>query len=330
MSRLPDDLRNALAELTEGRGRNDLTKRSQAISAAYRQRLGSDGAVQGAGDALAYALARMPATFAAVAATLDRLVEASPDFAPASLLDVGCGPGTASFAAASAFPSLTSFELLDRNPPMLAIARTLAKAGLSDRNAVLRETELTSPGLFASADLVIGCYVLAEVPAGARSALVARLWSAARGALVLVEPGTPDGFARLREARIALIAAEAHVAAPCTHENRCPLEGEAWCRFLARVQRSRDHRLLKQGDRPFEDEPYAYLAVTREPVPLRPARRILGRPLATKAGVTLQLCGPEGCSATAIASRDRKNFKDASRLRWGDGFSIPAAAARSP
>ncbi len=112
-------------------------------------------------------------------------------------------------------------------------------------------------------------YVLAEIAAPAQEGFVRRLWEAARQALVLIEPGTPDGFARLRAARTALIAAGAHVAAPCTHEAGCPMAGEDWCRFLVRVQRSRDHRLLKQGERPFEDEPYAYLVVMRE----RPAER---------------------------------------------------------
>ncbi|MGL1585795.1 small ribosomal subunit Rsm22 family protein, partial [Vibrio parahaemolyticus] len=43
-------------------------------------------------DALAYALARMPATYAAIAASLNALAEVNPEFAPQSLLDIGAGP----------------------------------------------------------------------------------------------------------------------------------------------------------------------------------------------------------------------------------------------
>ena len=41
--------------------------------------------------------------------------EIRPEFAPNTLLDVGAGPGTASFAAAQAFASLNAFALLDAN-----------------------------------------------------------------------------------------------------------------------------------------------------------------------------------------------------------------------
>ncbi len=111
MSLLPESLRDALAALAEGRGRKGLAERSQAITAGYRSRRGSDGTIATEEDALAYALARMPATFAAAEAVFERLVESIPGFAPDSLLDVGCGPGTVSFAAVRAFPSLRSLML---------------------------------------------------------------------------------------------------------------------------------------------------------------------------------------------------------------------------
>ncbi|KAI8472825.1 MAG: mitochondrial small ribosomal subunit Rsm22-domain-containing protein, partial [Monoraphidium minutum] len=63
-------------------------------------------------------------------------------------------------------------------------------------------------------DCVVGSYVLSEV-AGPRerAALVARLWSLTGGVLVLVEPGTPAGFANIAEARAAVLTAEGRKAA---------------------------------------------------------------------------------------------------------------------
>ena len=67
----------------------------------------------------------MPATYAAVTASLNALCEIRPDFAPESLLDVGAGPGTASWAAAEAFSSLQDFTLLDANAALRKLALDL-------------------------------------------------------------------------------------------------------------------------------------------------------------------------------------------------------------
>ena len=111
---LPAELKAALDARLHGLSRSDAAARAALISRTYRDGGGS-GAIRSEADALAYALARMPATYAAVTASLNALAEITPDFAPKSLLDVGAGPGTASWAAAEAFSSLTSFTLLDAN-----------------------------------------------------------------------------------------------------------------------------------------------------------------------------------------------------------------------
>ena len=116
---LPAELKAALDARLQGLSRNDTAERASLISQTYRDGGGSS-AIRSEADALAYALARMPATYAAVGASLNALREIRPDFAPTSLLDVGAGPGTATWAAAEAFPSLTSFSLLDANSALRA------------------------------------------------------------------------------------------------------------------------------------------------------------------------------------------------------------------
>src|ERR1700759_4173912 len=121
---LPAELKGALDAKLEGLSRSDVAARAAAISKTYREGGGS-GTIKSAIDALAYALARMPATYAAVAACLNALSEARPDFAPKNLLDIGAGPGTATSAVAEEFPSLTSFALLDANPALRTLALDL-------------------------------------------------------------------------------------------------------------------------------------------------------------------------------------------------------------
>ena len=99
---LPAELKAALDARLQGLSRNDAAARAAIISQTYRDGGGS-GAIKSGTDALAYALARMPATYAAVIASLNALRQITPDFAPKNLLDVGAGPGTASWAAAEAF-----------------------------------------------------------------------------------------------------------------------------------------------------------------------------------------------------------------------------------
>src|SRR5947207_10026564 len=121
---LPAELKSALDAKLQGLSRNDAAPRAALISQTYRDGGGS-GAIRTEIDALAYALVRMPATYAAVTASLDALRILVPDFAPASLLDVGAGPGTATWAAAETLSSLTHFTLLDANSALRALALDL-------------------------------------------------------------------------------------------------------------------------------------------------------------------------------------------------------------
>ena len=112
---------------------------------------------------------------------------------------------------------------------------------------------------FPERDLLIAAYSLGEIGAGA----AIRLWQAARVALVIVEPGTPKGFALIRAIRDELLAAGAHMAAPCPGAMACPMVDPDWCHFAARVERSSLHRRLKGGELGYEDEKYSYVAFTR-------------------------------------------------------------------
>src|SRR5450755_2123390 len=121
---LPAELKAALDAKLHGLSRTDAAARAALISKTYRDGGGS-GAIQSEADALAYALARMPATYAAVTASLNALRDVRPDFAPKTLLDVGAGPGTASWAATAAFSSLQDFALVDANRALRALALEL-------------------------------------------------------------------------------------------------------------------------------------------------------------------------------------------------------------
>lgn len=311
---LPGSLRGALDRLMVGMARGTLSDRAASISAHYRSDGGSRDVVRHADDALAYAVARMPATFAAVTAALSRLVTAKPDFVPDSLLDLCCGPGTASFAAAEAFPSLAHARLVDSNAKLLALARGLAP------ESALRETQFVerdATGLRPEpADLVTISYALVELDEAQAVELARRAFAAAQ-VLVLVEPGSQNGFARLRAARAALVAEGAHVWAPCPHDLACPMPDGDWCHFVQRLPRSRDHMALKNAHVPYEDEKFSYCILAHEPAGPRGAR-ILRPPVVAKHAVSLSLCTAEGLAAREVPKRSGAAYKSAKKAEWGD------------
>jgi ribosomal protein RSM22 (predicted rRNA methylase) len=111
------------------------------------------------------------------------------------------------------------------------------------------------------------------------------------------------------------MAASSHIAA-------CPLTAPDWCHFSVRLARSRDHRITKGADAPFEDEKFAYLVAARPSVAAGPpAARILARPRMTKPGIELKLCTPAGdADKRLVTKRDKAAFARARRLDWGDPF----------
>jgi ribosomal protein RSM22 (predicted rRNA methylase) len=301
----------AVAQMLEGVSRKDLAARAGKLSAAYRAGQ-SSVAVASRDDALAYLLARAPATFAAAAAVFSRLSEVMPGFAPQSLLDIGAGPGTAAHAALAAWPSLAAVTMLEPNGFFRAMAQEL----MPSARILAGDLGTDKTG----ADLVVAAYVLAEQPERIAGAIACDLWKVTGKMLVLVEPGTPQGFARIRAARAALIATGAHIAAPCTHDNACPMTGTDWCHFSQRLPRSRDHMTLKDASVPFEDERYSYLVTTPEKI--ASGARIIKPPIETKPGITLPLCDANGLENKFIASRDKGNFRAIRKLEWGDWVSL--------
>jgi ribosomal protein RSM22 (predicted rRNA methylase) len=319
---LPMDLREAIARMLEGVSRKELALRAARMSELYRAGGSTAGAVRDELDALAYAVSRMPATYAAVRNALDRLKERSAGFAPRSLLDPGAGPGTASWAVVHAWPEIESVTQVDMSAALLRLGAKLSESASS---TALREATRINLNATGDAwhnfrvDMVAASYTLAELDQAQMESLVRAAWAQCDGAIVIVEPGTPAGYERILRARDALMAEGARVAAPCPHELRCPLAAPDWCHFAQRVARNRDQMILKAAELGYEDEKFSYLVAVREKL-FRPAERdrILARPETNGAGLAFKLCTRSGqCERVTIARRDA-DFKAARKRDWGN------------
>lgn len=319
MSELPPGLAAVIRTLAEGH--SGLADRSGRISEHYRRAGASHGVVGEQSDAIAYALSRMPATFAAVSRVLEELQQRAPGFAPASLLDAGAGPGTAAWAAGESFGGLRK-TLFDHNREFLDLARTIA-AEQSDPAELLRD-DLSGFALGRSFDLVTCAYALTELGDTAVLDAAERLWRHTAGVLVIVEPGRPRDYQRLLAVRARLIERGGTVLAPCPHDAACPLVAPDWCHFSVRLSRSREHMRMKGGTLGYEDEKFSYLVVAHPGIGDRTPARVIRPPEENKFSVSLPLCAPDGAQLRVVASRDKSAFKAARKLRWGD--AVPAAS----
>lgn len=297
---LPVEIRQRIEERASEIPFAELKRAAAAMSDAYRE--GRPFAVSPA----AYLVTRMPATYAATYSALRELPEGLPPIE--TVLDIGAGTGAASLAARAVFPQ-AKIEMVERDAALAKEARGLLPgADIIAADAARMER-------FPERDLVIAAYSLGEIGAGA----AIRLWQAARVALVIIEPGTPKGFALIRAIRDELIAAGAHIAAPCPGAMACPMVDPDWCHFAARVERSSLHRRLKGGELGYEDEKYSYVAFTREPLPLPPAR-IVRRPQHHPGWIEIRTCTENGLDTQRVTKRERELFRAARRAAWGDAF----------
>ena len=311
---LPDGLRAAIENLAARHSLSSLAETAENLSARYRR---GERAKSETWQA-AYAAVRLPATYAAVAAALGRLTEACPEVEPATMLDLGTGPGTAVWAAREAFPGLARAEAFDRDAGMVDLAGELAEAGGLACDVTWRRADASAEDSLPAGDLVVAAYVLNELPAASRERLVDRAWEACRGWMLIVEPGTPDAFRALMRTRARLVELDAHIAAPCPHGEKCPmLAGTSWCHFSQRLARSRTHRLAKRASLGFEDEKYCYLAVGRSALPLPRPPRIVAQPRIGKGDAKLDLCTDAGLTVRVVQKRE-DGWKSAKKAEWGD------------
>jgi ribosomal protein RSM22 (predicted rRNA methylase) len=296
---LPASVRAQIEEQASAIPFAELRSAAALLSDSYRE--GRPVKLSAIERTAAYLVTRMPATYAAAHAVLREI------HGPiGTILDVGAGTGAASLAARAWFPNAT-LTLMERD----AVFTAAARRWLPEANFIA--TDITHLEKLPPHDLVIAAYSWGELGAAAAPLL----WQAARVALVLIEPGTPRGFALVRKVRDQLIAAGAHMIAPCPAETACPIVDPDWCHFAARVERSSLHRRVKGGELGHEDEKFSYVALGREPATL-PAARIIRHPQHRPGLIEIQTCTAEGLRSERIFKRDRDRFRAARKAAWGD------------
>jgi ribosomal protein RSM22 (predicted rRNA methylase) len=264
----------------------------------------------------AYVLARMPATLAALNAVLALLKEENPDFMPSSLLDIGAGPGTASWAASTFFESIREISLVEKDSSWIALGKELAAYNATLAKSSWLHHDLNHKFIHKNTDLIIASYAFQELNSERQKSLIIELFEYSN-ILIIIEPGTPLGFKNILSLRQTLIEKGAFIIAPCTHNLACPLAPHDWCHSSTRLKRHELHRRTKSASLSYEDEKYAYLIISKKALS-SPQARIIRQPLQRSGHVILDLCH-EGKERRTIVTRSQKlNYAHAKKLRWGD------------
>jgi ribosomal protein RSM22 (predicted rRNA methylase) len=295
-------------------GRAQVEAAAQRLSAAYRAKGAvAARAARTEADVAAYLAVRAPATYAACIFVLARLAEQRPDWRPRSVLDVGAGPGVATWAARTVWPSVEQATLVEVEPEMIRAGRAL----LPDARWLQGDAASGDE----RAELVLVSYVLNELREHEVPVLAGTLWRRTEDTIVFVEPGTPEGYGRVLAARDAVLEAGDFTIAPCPHDRACPLPPGDWCHFAVRLPRSEAHRAVKAVARGFEDEKLSYAALSRTREP-RARSRVIRQPELHSGHVYLDLCESEGLRRATVTRRDKADYRRARKIAWGDAWEL--------
>ncbi len=312
------DWQQVLDERVSATGFARLKGAVEALSEAYREGKATRSAhLDPELTATAYLATRFPATRAAAGAAAKWTAQRV-SMAPESLLDLGAGCGAASLALAAEWPSLRAITALEHSASMVALGKVLVP------QATWRTANFAGATPYGAHDVVVFGYSLGEAGLGFESCLE-KAWSCAGQLLLIIEPGTPAGYARVLAAREWLLGQGATIAAPCPGPAPCPLAQGDWCHFSVRLSRTSLHRRLKEGSLGYEDEKFSYLAAWRGELAGGPPR-VLRHPYIEAGRITLELCDAPERRKEVVLKRDKAAFRLARKLRWGDDFDLNSAA----
>ncbi len=321
----PREISEAIENSLTKKHRNALKAARESTSELYLK--SSTNKIKGTrelteSEELAYLAARMPATYAANIKTLEIILPFLNSMSIRSLVDIGCGPGTASLAAVSRLSGISRVHLIERSQYFLNHAQMGIKMISASQQITIGQSlgDLFSTN-FPTSDLVVASYVFNEISDANRSTVIEKAYGAAQKALLIIEPGTTEGFNNLISIRDQLIRAGASILAPCTHTKECPMiQLKKWCHFRVRFNRTKLHREIKSTELSYEDEPFAFLLCSKEPQPI-PQHRLTSFPYKEKGFVKIEVCSSDGqLSNLRILKRNRPEFSKIKDLTWGDSF----------
>ena len=314
--KIPELLENAIEEKLKHIKLTELKQYASKLSEKYmyQERTG-DTLLNTELEALAYSVIRMPATYGAVYTALKNTLEKI-NCQMQTVLDVGAGTGATAWAV-SELLDIKNIRCLERERVMQELGKELMDTNPNFKDVSWEYIDIVENNLEAKADLVITSYMLNEIKPEKREQVINKLIENTNHILVIIEPGTPEGFRNIKEVQKIAIHNGLYIVAPCTFQGICPLPDEDWCHSIVRMERTKAHKLLKNADLPYEDEKFSYIAISKEPYD-NSKIRILRHPIIEKGKITLKVCHNGKIEEMLVTKRNKEMFKNAKKKKCGD------------
>lgn len=312
---IPEGLKDSINKLLSENKSSNIIENAQIISSRYRKNDGKGKRLlTNELEAVSYVISRMPATYAAVYSAFKQIL-ANYNEKMTSLLDVGAGTGAGTWAV-NEIENMSQITCLEIEKSMSNIGKKIMKNTALD-NVQWKSYDILQDEIVEKADIVLTSYMINELPEQEREKAVLKLWQATDKLMVVIEPGTPEGFKNILNIRNLIKEQGGYIVAPCCCNDGCPIKENDWCAFYARVARSSIHRQAKGGNLGYEDEKFSYIAFSKMPVEIT-GERILRHPQINSGFVKVKLCTADGIQEKTYSKKDGEIYKKIKKLDAGE------------
>lgn len=268
-------------------------------------------------DIVAYSVIRMPATYSAIKTCLEKVKEIY-DGNIESMLDIGSGTGAGEWAVTDLF-DIQDIVCLERDKNMREIAKKYFEYNDNLKKVSFIESDILNENLELEKDLCILSYMINELDEINRIKVIEKALKATKKVLLIVEPGTPEGFRNIKEIRDYAYNKGYSIIVPCVGFcGRCDIPQNDWCASSVRVQRTKIHKYLKEAEVGYEDEKFSYIAISKEKINFKDVRRILRHPKVENGRILIKTCKAGEIKEEIITKKNKEEFKILKKKNVGD------------
>lgn len=315
--KIPDLLENAIERKIQGIKITELKELAKNLSDRYiNEKRAGQTLLSKEKEALAYSIMRMPATFCAVTVALKNTLNIAESCEIETVLDIGAGTGAATWAI-NEYINPKEITCLEREDAMRTVGQTLMKFNNEMEKVQWINEDVTNWRYVKGADLIVASYIINELKQEERKNVIKKILDLESKIILIIEPGTPEGFKNIKEIQKIALENGRFIIAPCTTQGVCQLPESDWCHSTVRVERNKIHKILKSADAPYEDEKFSYIAISKENLGTAESR-ILRHPMIETGKITLKLCTNGNIEEKIITKKEKEKFKQAKKKKCGD------------